>query len=153
MKKWLIGIILLFLFINVNGQTYTQSYVDKCTGEVKLVTTTYVNGNAIVSFYNQVKTFTPQEVQSGLVQAWLNTVYAQYSTMACPTSQVVQQTVQNTVSQAASSAASQAVGTRAACARLSPAAPRSRSLEVGWAAIQSVQSSLWCQHCWSASRP
>jgi len=109
----------------VNGQTYTQSYVDKCTGEIKLVTTSYVNGNAIVSFYNQVKTFTPAEVQSGLVQTWLNGVYAQYSTMACPTNQVVQQTVQNTVSQAVSSAASSAASTAASSAASSAASASS----------------------------
>jgi len=88
---------LIFLCSHAIGQTYTQTYKDKCTGEIKLVTTQYINGNAVVSFYNQVRVFTPTEVQSGVVQAWLNGVYAAYSTMGCPTNQVVQQTVNQTV--------------------------------------------------------
>jgi hypothetical protein len=41
MKKWLVGIIVLFLFaFKANGQTYTQTFIDKCTGERKVATTT-----------------------------------------------------------------------------------------------------------------
>ena len=56
MKKWIISsvILVIILFANkANGQTYTQTFIDKCTGEVKVATTTYINGNAVVSFYNQ----------------------------------------------------------------------------------------------------
>jgi hypothetical protein len=127
MKKCLISILILLFVYKVNGQTYTQTYVDKCTGEVKTVTTTYVNGNAVVSFYNQVRTFTPIEVANGTVQTWLNTVFAQYSSMACPTSQVVQQTVQNTVSQAASQAASTAASTAASSSASSAASSSASS--------------------------
>ena len=80
MKKWVVGIIVLFLFaLKANGQTYTQTFIDKCTGEVKLATTTYVNGRAFVSFYDQMKVFTPEEVQSGAMQIWLQIVYTAYS--------------------------------------------------------------------------
>lgn len=136
MKKCLISILILLFVYKVNGQTYTQTYVDKCTGEVKTVTTTYVNGNAVVSFYNQVRTFTPIEVANGTVQTWLNTVFAQYSSMACPTSQVVQQTVQNTVSQAASQAASTAASTAASSSASSAASSSASS-----AASSSVSTS------------
>jgi hypothetical protein len=119
MKK-ILSIILLVLGLsltqNVSAQTYTQSYVDKCTGELKLVTTQIVNGNYIISFYNQVRTFTATEVMSGVTQAWLTAVYTQYSTMGCPTNQVVTQTVQATVSQATSQAASAAASTASSAA-------------------------------------
>ena len=78
MNKWLVtlSIIVTFLFANqAKGQTYTQTFIDKCTGETKLATTTYINGNAVVSFYNQIKTFTPLEVQIGQLQVWLQTTY------------------------------------------------------------------------------
>ena len=120
MKKWIVTLTILIVTIltanKAESQTYTQTFIDKCTGEVKIATTTYINGNAMVSFYNEVKTFTPIEVQTGVLQLWLNTTYAKYSTMACPTNQVVTQTVQATVNQAASSAAA---GSSAAAASAS----------------------------------
>ena len=124
MKNLKILLSILFIFClasKVNGQTYTQTFIDKCSGEVKLATTTYVNGNAVVSFYDQIKVFTPQEVQSGVMQIWLQTVYTAYSARGCqPAQTVVQQTVQQTVNQAvqqaASSAASQAASQAASSA-------------------------------------
>ena len=60
MKKCYI-LFLFFLFLlsfqNVNGQSVvTQTFIDKCTGEIKVATTTYVNGQAVISFDNQIKT-------------------------------------------------------------------------------------------------
>ena len=84
----------------------TQTFIDKCTGEVKVATTTYINGNAVISFYNQIKTFTPAEVNSGIAQAWLLTVKTSYEAITCPVNNpVVTQTVQQTVTQAAAAAA------------------------------------------------
>ena len=108
MKKWLVSFLILIgcaFTQEVTAQTYTQTFVDKCSGQIKTATTTMVNGNAVVSFYDQVKIFTPLEVQSGAVKLWLNSVYLAYSTMGCPTNIVVQQTVQQAVTQAASAAA------------------------------------------------
>ena len=53
MKQWLLGILILCLLFaqKANGQVYTQTFIDKCTGETKIATTTYINGNAVVSFY------------------------------------------------------------------------------------------------------
>jgi len=68
MKKCAVFVVFFFVFVsNVYSQTYTQTFIDKCTGEKKVATTTIINGNATVSFYNQVRTFTPIEVQSGVV--------------------------------------------------------------------------------------
>ena len=79
MKKWIVSILLLTLVSftqKANAQTYTQTFIDKCTGEKKIATTTMMNGYATVSFYNQVRTFTPTEVQTGVVQTWLFTTKA-----------------------------------------------------------------------------
>ena len=82
MKK----ITLLILFVTLTsikllGQTYTQSFVDKCTGEKKIATTTMINGYATVSFYNQIRTFTPLEVQTGVVQGWLLSTKTTYESI------------------------------------------------------------------------
>lgn len=103
----------------------TQTFIDKCSGELKIATTTYINGNAVVLFYNQMKSFTPAQVQSGELQAWLQQTYLTYNSMGCPTNTVVQQTVQQTVNQAvqqaASAAASQAANSAASGAASSAA--------------------------------
>ena len=109
MKKWIVTLTILIVTTLIaeeaRSQTYTQTYKDKCTGEIKVATTTMTNGYATVSFYNQVRVFSPQEVMAGAVQLWITATYTAYSTMGCPTSQVVQQTVTNAVAQATSQAA------------------------------------------------
>ena len=104
MKKYILGFLLVMFCQIAMGQTYTHTYKDKCTGEIKVATTTMVNGFATVSFYNQVRVFSPQEVMAGAVQLWITATYTAYSTMGCPTNQVVQQTVTNAVAQATSQA-------------------------------------------------
>ena len=142
MKK--LRILLSVLFISLlaskaNGQTFTQTFIDKCSGEVKVATTNYVNGNAVVSFYNQVRVFSPAEVQSGVLQMWLQTTYAAYSAIGCPTNIVVQQTVQQTVNQAVQQAAS-AAATQAASQAASSAASSAASTAASNAASSSASS-------------
>ena len=74
MKKWIFCLLLIVISsfaTEAMGQTYTQTYKDKCTGEIKVATTTMTNGFATVSFYNQVRVFSPQEVMAGAVQLWI----------------------------------------------------------------------------------
>ena len=122
MKKWLISLLLITLCLfakTASGQIFTQTFIDKCSGQVKIATTTIVNGNSIVSFYGQVRSFTPAQVASGELQIWLQTTYAYYNSLACPVAApVVTQTVQNTVSQAASQAASSAASSAARAAAI-----------------------------------
>ena len=98
MKK-ILFFIFIFLSIKSFGQTYSQTFIDKCSGEKKIATTTMINGYATVSFYSQVRTFTPLEVQTGIVQTWLMTTKATYEALTCPVinNPVVQQTVANAV--------------------------------------------------------
>ena len=125
MKKCHYVILLLIFFsLKVNGQSITQTFVDRCTGEIKTATIQYVSGSAIVSFYNQTKTFTSIEVQTGVTQTWLNSVYNTYANLSCATNPVIQQavqqsaqqTTQQTVTQAASAAASSAANSSASSA-------------------------------------
>jgi hypothetical protein len=143
LKKWLsiLSILVLFVFANkANGQLFTQTFIDKCTGQTKVATTTMVNGNAIVSFYGQIKSFTPVQVTSGELQTWLQVTYASYNSLACPVSTpVVTQTVTQAVSQAASTAASTAAS--AASGAASSAASASASSASTSGASSSSQSS------------
>jgi hypothetical protein len=108
----------IFTFQNVNAQaTVNQTFIDKCTGEVKIATTTYVNGNAVISFYNQIKMFTAFEVTSGIAQSWLLSVKTSYESITCPLNNpVVTQTVQQTVTQATATAVTTAASTTASSA-------------------------------------
>jgi len=143
MKKWVFGltIIVMSLFATeAMGQTYTQTYKDKCTGEIKVATTTMTNGFATVSFYNQVRVFSPQEVMAGAVQLWITATYTAYSTMGCPTNQVVQQTVTNAVAQAAAQAA--AAAAQAAAQAAADAAAKAAQLKQAQAGTASYKKSL-----------
>jgi hypothetical protein len=74
MKKWILPLLIIVICLFAQtaiGQTYSQTYKDKCTGEVKIATTTMVNGYATVSFYNQVRVFTPTEVMAGAVNLFI----------------------------------------------------------------------------------
>ena len=113
MKK--IITILLFLFVAqfANAQAvFTQTFVDRCTGDVKVVTAAFVNGSATVAFYNRVRTFTYAEYTNGVLQQWLTETYAWWNSLSpCSTAtqqaQQAQQTAQN-AAQAASSASTAA---------------------------------------------
>ena len=111
--------ILLFFFVSVGSYaqtTFTQTYIDRCTGNVQVVTANFVNGNATVAFYNKVRTFTYQEFLNGQLQSWLTETYAWWNALSpCSTAttqaQQAQQAAQSATSAAttASSAATSAV--------------------------------------------
>jgi hypothetical protein len=157
MKKWLGTIILFFLFaFKVNGQIATQTFIDKCTGETKIATIQYVNGNAIVSFYNQIRTFTPIEVQSGAMQTWLLSVYTTYANLSCATNPVVQQAVQQATQQASQQAASQAASSAAssaASAAASSSASSAASSSASSAASSSASSAAGSSASSTSSNP
>ena len=48
MKKWIVTLTILIVTTLIaeeaRSQTYTQTYKDKCTGEIKVATTTMTNG-------------------------------------------------------------------------------------------------------------
>lgn len=119
-------LLILFLFIGSlsYGQTiFTQTYVDRCTGNTQVVVANFVNGSATVAFYNKVRTFTYQEFTSGELQQWLNETYTWWQALSpCSTAtseaQNAQQTAQNAT--AAAQTAQTAASTAASTATTSP---------------------------------
>ena len=106
-------LLILFLFIGSlsYGQTvFTQTYIDRCTGDVKVVVANFQNGSATVAFYNKVRTFTYNQFLAGELQSWLTETYTWWNALSpCSTAtaeaQQAQQTAQN-ATQAAQAAAS-----------------------------------------------
>jgi hypothetical protein len=73
LKGFIIGL-LLFISTSVYGQTITQTYTDRCTGEVS---TFQINsqGLTVIVFYNRSKAFTAADVTSGKFKQWLDETY------------------------------------------------------------------------------
>lgn len=116
MRK-LLYIFILFWGFPLLGQTQNvvNTFVDRCTGETKIVTAAFVNGSATVAFYNKVRTFTWAEYTNGTLEAWLNETYVWWSNLSpCSTTTATTQTTQNTSTTAttnATNAASNATST------------------------------------------
>lgn len=78
--------ILLFLFIlglSLNGQSFTYSYTDPCTKQIKFV---YADMSApiVIAYYGEVKSFTYDQLQDGTFDNWINDIYIKYqSTKPC----------------------------------------------------------------------
>ena len=93
-KKILFILLLTLIGLSGYGQTtFTQTYVDRCTNEVKIVTATFVNGQATVAFYNKVRVFSYQEALNGTLRAWLDETYMWWTALS-PCSVTTQQTQQ-----------------------------------------------------------
>lgn len=107
MKKILI-ILFLICFSTTFSQSLIQTYVDRCTGEVKVFTIA-LNGNTTIVFYDKTKTITADDVKSGVFKNWLESVYLEWRNLSpCSTNQATSTAAQNTANQAASTAASTA---------------------------------------------
>jgi hypothetical protein len=80
-----IKILILLLFfgsLSAYGQTFMYSYIDPCTRELK--TLTYdVSAPIVISYYGKVKAFTYNEIQSGVFDAWINSVFSQVQLSPC----------------------------------------------------------------------
>jgi hypothetical protein len=104
MKKLLT--ILFFLCITQlsYSQTFTQTFVDRCTGEVQVVTADFTTGSAVVSFYNKVRLFTYQQFVNGELQQWLVQQYAWWQALSpCSSSATQTQNAQNAANNATNS--------------------------------------------------
>ena len=98
------------------GQVFTQTFVDRCTGDVKIVTANFTSGSAIVSFYDKVRIFTYEEFINGTLQIWLIQQYEWWQALSpCSLnnqqSQNAQQTAQNAQDAAANAAAASSAST------------------------------------------
>ena len=100
MKKLLL---ILFMFVSsfTYGQIFSQTFVDRCTGETKIVTANFTQGSAVVSFYSRVRVFTYQEFLQGQLQSWLVETYNWWNTLSpCSTATQQAQQAQQTAQQA-----------------------------------------------------
>jgi hypothetical protein len=118
MKKLLFILFLLIGSFSYGQTVFTQTYVDRCTGDVKVVVANFTNGSATVAFYNKVRTFTYEEFLSGELQSWLTETYTWWNALSpCSTAtaetQQAQQVAQN-ATQAAQTAQSAAANAAAA---------------------------------------
>jgi hypothetical protein len=93
---WKVIFLFLIFFIwgvSANAQVFTQTFVDRCTGETKTVTANFSNGPTIVAFYNRVRIFTQQDALNGTLQQWLIETYNWWNSLS-PCSQTTTQTQQ-----------------------------------------------------------
>lgn len=109
MNRWLVLVLFLFIGTSAKSQVLTTTFVDPCTKDVKIITVPLV-GSTVVSLYNESKSFTAADVQSGALYQWINQVYIKWSTVnPCSTNQAsttATQVAANTVSSVVASAVS-----------------------------------------------
>ena len=78
---------ILFLLLIVGlplwGQSFTYSYVDPCTKDLKFINAD-MSAPIMISYYGQLKTFTYEELYNGTFDIWMSNTYNQYkSTSPC----------------------------------------------------------------------
>jgi hypothetical protein len=94
-KSFFVFILFFVWGVSAKAQVFTQTFVDRCTGEVKTVTANFSSGPTTVAFYNRVRVFTPQEATNGTLQQWLIETYNWWNSLS-PCSQAATQTQQAT---------------------------------------------------------
>ena len=72
----------LFSFLKLNAQTYSYSYTDPCTGNIKNLIVP-INGSVTVGYYGFVENFTQQQFTDGTFDTWTNQVFSQYEGSPC----------------------------------------------------------------------
>ena len=74
--------ILIFFMVSglsLFGQSFTYSYIDPCTRDLKTI---YIDQTTpiVVSYYGQVKSFTYSDLTTGVLDIWMNNIYNKYRT-------------------------------------------------------------------------
>jgi hypothetical protein len=92
-KNFILFIVFFIWGISAKGQVFTQTFIDRCTGESKVVTANFTNGPTTVAFYNRIRVFTPQEAVNGTLQQWLLETYNWWNALS-PCAQASTQTQQ-----------------------------------------------------------
>lgn len=126
MKKWLINLLILVLFLfasKANGQNIVQTYIDPCDNKVYTVVVPISSNQpgVLVLIRNKSRIFTYADFASGTVTKWINDIFL----TPCPIAIVA--TVAQQAAQAASSAASQAASAAASAASSSASSAASSS--------------------------
>ena len=76
-------LILLVIGLPLSGQSFTYSYIDPCTKEVKFINAD-MSAPIMISYYGQVQTFKYEQLYNGEFDNWMSNTYNQYkSTSPC----------------------------------------------------------------------
>ena len=79
--------LILAVSTKISAQSFSYSYTDPCTGNIKSITVP-TNGGVAVSYYGQVKSFTYNEFINGTFDNWANSTFAQFQATS-PCAEVV----------------------------------------------------------------
>lgn len=63
--------------LSLNAQSFTYSYTDPCTKELKFIFAD-MNSPIVISYYGQVRSFSYAELQDGTFDNWLNNTYLNF---------------------------------------------------------------------------
>jgi hypothetical protein len=94
-KSFFVFILFFVWGVSAKAQVFTQTFIDRCSGETKIVTANFSSGPTTVAFYNRIRVFTPQEALNGTLQQWLIETYNWWNSLS-PCSQTATQTQQAT---------------------------------------------------------
>ena len=84
--------------LSLKGQSFTYSYIDPCTKDMKTVYAD-MNSPIIIVYYGQVKTFSYQDLQVGNLEIWMNDLYNKYRTTSPCQGAIVTTTTTTTTNQ------------------------------------------------------
>jgi len=140
LKKWILSLLVLVLFIfanKANGQNIVQTYIDPCDNKVYtvLVPISSNQPGVLVFIRNKSRLFTYADFSSGTVTKWINDIFS----TPCPIAVVA--TVAQQAAQAASSAASQAASAASSSASSSAASASSSAASSSSPSTSSESSS------------
>lgn len=85
--KLVVSLCLILFSLFCSGQTYSYSYIDPCTGRVKIVSVP-LNGGATFSYYGERKTFNYDQILNGEFETWANSTFVSNKSSS-PCSEVV----------------------------------------------------------------
>lgn len=72
-------LLLCTIGLGLKAQSFTYSYTDPCTKELKFISAD-MNTPIIISYYGQVKAFSYTELQDGTFDSWLSSTFTNFST-------------------------------------------------------------------------
>lgn len=72
-------ILLLSIGLSVKAQSFTYSYTDPCTKQLKFIVAD-MNSPIVITYYGQTKNFSYTELQDGTFDSWLSYTYTTYKT-------------------------------------------------------------------------
>jgi hypothetical protein len=77
--KTKILLILMIIGLPLSGQSFTYSYVDPCTKNIKFINAD-MSAPIVIAYYGQIQTFTYTQLSDGTFDTWINNIYNKYKT-------------------------------------------------------------------------